>query len=52
MAAAKKRKKKQQQQPAAKEGGSGGAWIKEGEGEEPVDFLDPAVVKRVVGEGT
>ena len=26
------------------------AWIREGTEEEPVDFLDPGVVQRVVGE--
>ena len=26
------------------------AWIREGTDEEPVDFLDPKVVQRVVGE--
>lgn len=26
------------------------AWIREGTEEEPVDFLDPAVVQRVVGK--
>ena len=27
----------------------GGTWIREGDGDEPVNFLDPQVVKRVVG---
>ena len=28
---------------------SGGTWIREGGEEEPVNFLDPHVVKRVIG---
>ena len=28
----------------------GGTWLKEGGEEEPVNFLDPTIVKRVVGQ--
>lgn len=30
-------------------GGRGHAWIKEGEEDEPLDFLDTGAVKRVLG---
>lgn len=35
---------------AVKRRAQGGTWIKEGGEEEPVNFLDPAIVKRVVGQ--
>lgn len=33
-----------------KEEGRGKAWIREGAGDEPVNFMDPVAVKRVLGQ--